>query len=90
MDPIGSRDEYRTLVRTWKDEHSFRVLSAKSHDPDVHVFEDTAIFTHRVTTIQMWDGEESTLQERESIVFQRQGEGGWLAIHEHLASDEAT
>lgn len=88
VDAIGSRDEYRALVRTWKDEHGFRVLSSASHDPDVRVFGDTAILTHRVTTAQMWDGEESTLHERESIVFQRQGDGRWLAIHEHLSADE--
>lgn len=88
VDPIGSRDEYRAMVRTWKDEHGFRVLSSTSHDADVHVFGDTAILTHSVTTTQMWDGEESTLHERESIVFQRQGDGRWLAIHEHLSSDE--
>ena len=71
----------------WKDEHGFRVLSSTSDDPDVRLFGDTAVFTHRVTTIQMWDGEESTLHERESIVFQRQSDGAWLAIHEHLSSD---
>lgn len=88
VDPIGSRDEYRALVRTWKDEHGFRVLSSTSHDPDIRVFGDTTIFTHRVTTTQMWDAEESTLHERESIVFQRQADGRWLAIHEHLSADE--
>ena len=90
VDPIGSRDEYRALVRTWKGEHDLRVLSSASHDPDVRVFGDTAILTHRVTTTQMWDGDESTLHERESIVFQRQGDGRWLAIHEHLSADETS
>jgi uncharacterized protein (TIGR02246 family) len=88
VDPIGSRAEYRALVRTWKDEHGFRVLSSTSHDADIRVFGDTAILTHRVTTSQMWDGEEAALHERESIVYQRQDDGAWLAIHEHLASDE--
>jgi hypothetical protein len=90
VEPIGSRDEYRALVRTWKDEHGFQVLSPTSHDPDVRVFDDTAILTHGVTTVQMWDGEESNLHERGSIVFQRQGEGRWLAIHEYLSADETT
>ena len=88
LDPIGSRDEYRALVRTWRDEHGFRVLSSTSHDADIRVFADTAILTHRVMTTQLWDGEEATLHERESIVFQRQDDGGWLGIHEHLSSDE--
>ena len=87
VDPIGSRADYRALVRRWKDEHGFRVRSSESRDADIRLFGETAIFTHNVTTIQMWDGEESTLHERESIVFQRQGDGGWLAIHEHLSSD---
>ena len=90
VDPIGSRDAYRALVRAWKDQHGFRVLSSASHDADVSVFGDTAILTHGVTTRQTWEGEETTLHERESIVFQRQHDGAWLAIHEHLSSDEAS
>ena len=90
----GSRSvlgpEYRALARTWKDEHGFRVLSSTSHDADIRVFEDTAILTHRVTTTQLWDGEETALHERESIVYQRQDDGAWLAIHEHLSSDETS
>ena len=38
------------------------------------------ILTHGVTTRQTWEGEETTLHERESIVFQRQTDGVWLAI----------
>ena len=90
VDPIGSRAEYRALVRAWKDEHGFRVRSSESHDADTRMFGDTAILTHRVTTIQLWDGEEAELHERESIVFQRQSDGAWLAIHEHLSSDGAS
>lgn len=88
QDPIGSREVYRAAVRSWKDEHGFQVLSSSSRDADISVFGDTAVLTHRVTTIQRWDGEEATLYERESIVFQRQPDGAWLAIHEHLSSDE--
>ena len=88
VDPIDSRDDYRALVRSWKDEHGFQVLSSTSHDVDISLFGDTAVLTHRVTTTQRWDGEEATLHERESIVFQRQPDGACLAIHEHLSSDE--
>ena len=88
VDPIGSRAEYRALVRMWKDEHGFQVLSSSSRDAEISVFGNTAVLTHRVTTIQRWDGEEATLHERESIVFQRQPDSAWLAIHEHLSSDE--
>lgn len=87
QDPIGSREEYRAAVRSWKADHGFRVLSAESRGADIRLFGETAILTHRVTTTQLWDGEESTLSERESVVFQRQGDGAWLAIHEHLSLD---
>jgi len=87
QDLISSREEYRTAVRSWKAEHGFRVLSAESRDADIRVFGDTGILTHRVTTTQMWDDEQSVLLERESVAFQRQGDGAWLAIHEHLSSD---
>ena len=87
QDLIGSREDYRAAVRSWTAEHGFRVLSADSRDADIRLFGDTGILTHRVTTVQAWDDEESTLHERESIVFQRQGDGGWLGIHEHLSSD---
>lgn len=87
QDPIGSREAYRAAVPTWKDEHGFQVLSSMSRDADISVFRDVAVLTHRVTTSQRWDGEEGTLHERESIVFQRQPDGAWLAIHEHLSSD---
>ena len=90
QDLIGSREDYRAAVRSWKAEHGFRVLAAESRDADIRVFRDTAILTQRVTTTQMWDDEESTLHERESIVFQRQRDGGWLAIHEHLSSEESS
>ncbi|MGH2681451.1 MAG: YybH family protein [Actinomycetota bacterium] len=59
LDPIGSREEYRTAVRVWKEEHGFRVLSSASRDAQIHVFGDTAVLTHRVTTSQMWDGEDA-------------------------------
>lgn len=88
QDLIGPREEYRAAVGSWKAEHGFRVLSAVSRDADIRVFGNTAILTHRVTTTQMWDGEQSVLDERESVVFQRQGDGRWLGIHEHLSSDE--
>lgn len=90
QDPFDSRGDYRAAVRSWKDEHGFQVLSSTSLEPDIAVFGDTAVFTHRVRTEQRWDGEEVTLHERESIVFQRQPDGAWLAIHEHLSSDEGS
>jgi len=88
QDLIGSRDVYRAVVRSWRAEHGFSVLASASRDARVDLFDDAAVITHRVTTLQRWDGDEVTLHERESIVFQRQPDGRWLAIHEHLSADE--
>ena len=89
LDPILSRQEYRDAVRSWKEEHGFRVLSSVSSDRRIAVYGDTAVLMHRVRTDQVWDGERATLNERESIVFRREPDGSWLAVHEHL-SWEAT
>lgn len=47
---------------------------------------DAAVFTHDVRTrVRMPAGEE-TLHERETIVFAREEDGRWLAVHEHLSA----
>ena len=44
--------------------------------------------THRVrTTVATPRGAEDVLHERETIVFHRQDDGRWLAVHEHLSVD---
>jgi ketosteroid isomerase-like protein len=44
-----------------------------------------AIFTHSVETDLSFNGEPTTSTERETIVFEQQKSGKWLAIHEHLS-----
>jgi ketosteroid isomerase-like protein len=46
---------------------------------------ETAIFTHRIETRLAFGPDETTASERETIVFCRQENGNWLAIHEHLS-----
>jgi len=66
-------------------EDGFQVLACSSSDRRVQLAGDAAIFTHRVATRALFGGEEVDSDERETIVFQRQADGSWLAVHEHLS-----
>jgi ketosteroid isomerase-like protein len=81
--PLGSRAEYEELWRTWEQD-GFRVLSCASSEQRVQDLGDVAVFTHRVATRVRAGGVEDRLDERETIVFARDGDG-WLAVHEHLS-----
>ncbi|HEX9706745.1 MAG TPA: nuclear transport factor 2 family protein, partial [Steroidobacteraceae bacterium] len=45
---------------------------------------DTAVFTHSVRTGISTNQGESTLLERETIIFHHRN-GRWVAVHEHLS-----
>ncbi|MCF3948298.1 nuclear transport factor 2 family protein [Acidiphilium sp. AL] len=81
---LESRDAYRALWRDWE-ASGFRILDCRSFEPLVRVYGETAIFTHRVETRLISDSVEQTAMERETIVFRRQDDGGWRAVHEHLS-----
>lgn len=86
--PLGSRAAYERVWASWEQEAGFRVVSCGSSDQHVQLLGDrgdVAVFTHLVhTVVRTNDGEES-LDERETIVFQRGTDGRWLAVHEHLS-----
>ncbi len=66
-------------------EEAFRVLACTSSERRVQLLGDVAVFSHRVLTrSRIGDGELKT-DERETIVFERQAGGSWLAVHEHLS-----
>lgn len=81
---LASRAAYEAEFRSWESD-GFRVLSCTSSDRNVQLAGDVAVFTHRVSTRAMIGGETTTTDERETIVFERQPDGQWLAIHEHLS-----
>jgi len=82
---LRSTDEYRREWAQWVAEDGFRVLGCETTDTVVQMLGDTAVLTHRVrTTVAANDGQ-SELHERETIVFARQEDGRWLAVHEHLS-----
>jgi uncharacterized protein (TIGR02246 family) len=82
---LASRAEWeREWDRLVADE-GFRVLSCESRDRRVQLAGDAAVFSHRVLTRSTSNAGELDTDERETIVFQRQRDGSWLAVHEHLS-----
>lgn len=82
---LESTAEWRELWDRTAREEEFRVLACSSRERRVQALGETAVFTHDVETrISSRSGEE-TLHERETIVFARQRDKGWLAVHEHLS-----
>ena len=82
---LGSRAAFEAEWDRWEREDGFRVLECGSRDQSIQMAGDVAIFTHRVATRLRSQGEEISSDERETIVFQRNADGRWLAIHEHLS-----
>jgi ketosteroid isomerase-like protein len=81
---LASRAAYEAEFAQWERD-GFRVLECISRDQRVQIAGDAAVFTHRVSTRALSGGEEVVTDERETIVFQRDPDGRWLAIHEHLS-----
>lgn len=81
--PLLSRRAYEDLWAQWQAE-GFAVLGCRSSNVQVSLQGEVAIFMHDVATHIRIAGEEHQLDERETIVFRRQGER-WLACHEHLS-----
>ena len=90
--PLLSRDAYQALWDSWRADEGLEVLSCTSSNAFVSLQGDVAIFIHDVATELRMNGEQFFSQERETIVFKRQGSGTqqkqglWLACHEHLSA----
>ena len=82
---LPSTADYRCEWARWEDEQDFGVLDCTTSDTVVRLHGDTAVLTHSVRTTVTASGESSVLHERETIVFRRQDDGRWLAVHEHLS-----
>ncbi|WP_460783379.1 nuclear transport factor 2 family protein [Microbacterium tumbae] len=76
--------DYREAWEGWLTE-GWSVSDCRSTEQTVQILGSTAIFTHLVETTAGTPGEESTVHERETIVFSRHPEG-LLAVHEHLSA----
>jgi ketosteroid isomerase-like protein len=82
---LESTAEWRLMWNRLVREDDFRVLECFSRERRVQDLGDSAVFTHDVETLISTRCGEETLHERETIVFARQEDGGWLAVHEHLS-----
>jgi ketosteroid isomerase-like protein len=83
---LESTAEWRELWDWLVREEGFEVLECSSSGRRVQELGDAAVFTHDVETrVSTFAGGEEILRERETIVFVRQDEGSWLAVHEHLS-----
>jgi ketosteroid isomerase-like protein len=85
---LASLAEYRQLWQQWEDEDDFRVLSCASTQPVVQDLGQVGVFSHDVTTTTRTRAGDQTLNERETIVFRRDGDR-WVAVHEHLSPQPA-
>ena len=87
-EPLRSRAAYEELWRRGEAD-GFAVLGCTSSEQHVQPLGggDVAVFTHRVATRvrPAEDEPEERLDERETIVFARDPDVGWLAVHEHLS-----
>jgi ketosteroid isomerase-like protein len=83
--PLKSRAAYEAEWTLWEERDGFKVLSCRSSDRNLQVLGTVAIFSHAVETQAEFNGQAVTSQERETIVFEKQGDGAWLAVHEHLS-----
>ena len=81
---LESRESYEQLWREWELSAGFRVITCVSTRGRVQVYGDVGIFMHDVETTLEMDGVETTVLERETIVFHHRA-GAWLAVHEHLS-----
>jgi ketosteroid isomerase-like protein len=86
---LNSRADYETLWESWEANDGFRVHACRSRDQRVQVLGDSAaVFTHYVESAIEFGGEVSTINERETIVFEKR-DNAWLAVHEHLSPETA-
>ena len=84
-DRLESVGAYRQLWDRWVQEDGFRVTGCTSSDVRVQLLGDAAVWVHDVVTDVVTHAGAETLRERETIVFARQGDDRWLAVHEHLS-----
>lgn len=86
---LNSRRDYEELWASWEKDDGFRVHGCRSRDQRVQVLgESAAVFTHYVESDVEFGGDVSTINERETIVFERRN-GSWIAVHEHLSPENA-
>jgi len=82
---LGSLDRYRAAWDRWAQDDGFAVLGVKTDVTKVQMVGGAAVLTHSIETRQRTNAGEETVHERETIVFAKQPDDRWLAVHEHLS-----
>ena len=82
---LTSTAEYRRLWDEWVREDGFRMVDCATSGTTVQDHGDWAVLTHTVRTTVATSTGRSELHERETVVFRREDDGRWLAVHEHLS-----
>ncbi|RKE77405.1 nuclear transport factor 2 family protein [Rhizobium sp. AG855] len=82
---LSTRAAYEAEWALWESRDGFRVKACRSTNRALQLVGDVAIFTHAVETDLVIGGQDVVNHERETIVFARQPDGQWLAVHEHLS-----
>lgn len=83
--PLRNRAAYEAEWALWETRDGFKVRACQSTDRNLQMLGAAAIFTHAVETELEFNGEPVNSRERETIVFEKQADGRWLAVHEHLS-----
>jgi len=83
-EPLAGRDAYRSLWDGWV-ASGWRVTSCESTERRVTLAGPVAILTHRVLTSTTGPDGGQRLDERESVVVARCGDGVVRVLHEHLS-----
>jgi ketosteroid isomerase-like protein len=86
---LESVADYRALWERWVKEDGFAVLDCRTSDTRVQLWGDVAVVSYSVRTSVRSRGQESVVDERETIVLARQADGRWLGVHEHLSPYQA-
>lgn len=86
---LESVADYQALWERWVKEDGFAVLDCRTRDTRVQLWGDVAVVSHSVRTKVRSRGQESVVDERETIVFARQADGRWVGVHEHLSPYQA-
>jgi len=82
---LESADDYRRLWDEWVREDGFQVLSCSTSGTRIQRWGGSAVVTHSVRTRVRTNEGDQDLDERETIVLERQPDGRWLGVHEHLS-----
>lgn len=83
---LHSRQAYLEQWTIWQND-GFEIIDCHSSDAHIQLYDNIAIFYHKVDTKIHCDGKIQHLKERETIIF-RHTSTGWLACHEHLSARE--